>query len=229
MLARFISALPTVVDTMAAICRPNKKRTVARMMMVPRLVEVKYFDTTRGAAGVPNTGVVDPFLLGMQQGTGNSGRVGRLVRVTCLEIIGNASIAVTDNSAQTWDALRIMVVHDKQCNGALFGITDLMVSGDEKNFTNPNNELRFDILKEQIFSVNASSSVNTSGNPALALQTGEAGQWFRYKIPLDLVVEYSASTGAVADLRSSNLAVYATSRNGRGVIEYIARVSYTDA
>lgn len=214
---------------MAAICRPNKKRTVAKMMGVPRSVEIKYVDTARGAAGVPNTGVVDPYLCNLTQGVGSSFRLGRLVNCVSLDIIGNASIAVTDNSGQTWDAIRIMVVLDKQCNGALFGVTDLMVSGDEKNHTNPANEHRFVILKEQIFSVNATVAVNTSGNPALALQSGEAGQWFRYKIPLDCVLEYGANAGAVSDLRSNNIAVYATSRNGRGVIEYIARLLYTDA
>jgi len=226
MLARF---LPLAVDAMAAICRPNKKRTVAKMMGPLRAVEIKYLDTSRAAAQVSGSGVVDPYLCNLTQGVGSSFRIGRLVNAVSLEIIGNASIPVTTDTAQTWDAIRIMVVLDKQCNGALFGVTDLLVAGDEKSHTNPVNEHRFEILKEQIFSINGPVALNDGGGAGNALKLGESGQWFRYKIPLDCVLEYGANAGAVSDLRSNNIAVLAITRNGRGVIEYIARLRYTDA
>lgn len=219
MLARFISALPTVVDTMAAICRPNKKRTVAKLSARPT-AELKYYDVTRAAGTVSGAGTVDPTFANIVAGTGPSNRLGRLITVHEIEVLGNVSVPTTATLGQAWDCFRLMVVQDKQCNGAAYGVTDLLVTGDEKSLLNPLNECRFDILKEALYEVNQGVAIAT---------TGEAGRWFRFKLPVNIVLEYSANAGTVADLRSNNINLFAVTRNGVGVIEYTARLRYTDA
>lgn len=222
MFARFVlGRLPVILDAMAAVCRPSKKRAVSKIS-IPRSVELKFFDTTIPAAVVSGSGISHNTMCGMVQGTGASDRIGRLVTVTEVDVLGNVSVPGTSTQGQMWDAFRILVVVDKQPNLAVYTSTDLLVTADEKSHLNLLNELRFEVLKEHLVVVNQGTGVAATGS-------GEAGHWIRFVIPCNIVVEFTGNTGAVSQIRTNSINCFVITRNGVGVIEYIARLRYTDA
>lgn len=185
--------------------------------------EVKFLDTTLAATAVPAAGGVNTNLVVIPQDTTTSGRNGRKVMLKTIEIRGNIVLTPQGAGALGSDVVRVLVVQDKQANGAVFTTTDVLATADWRAFPNMFNEQRFKILSDTMTTLDAAAGVVAA--------TVETAQAFHTKIKCNIPVEYDsgATTGAIGTQRSNSIAVLMIAHtNNISTLEYIARVKYTD-
>lgn len=112
--------------------------------------ELKFFDATSGLTNVPNTGILSVPLNDPAQGTGGQQRLGQTVAVkSCtyrLDIRQAAAGALPST-------VRAMLIWDKQPNGALPAVADVLQTVDFTSFLNMANRERFVVLRNDYVSL----------------------------------------------------------------------------
>ena len=172
---------------------------------------------------VPNTNTLGGVLLGLQQGTAPTQRIGRKINAKRLQFIG---IAIFDPTAvtagQDSDVMHIYCVLDKQTNGSTFTMADL--------FSNPNPGLqlrnldtsaRFRILHHETVHFEAAASSATIW----------AGQQRQVEFTVDLKsmpIEMSSTNGSNAEFKENNIYIFMGSTSGVSNLVGSARVRYYD-
>lgn len=181
--------------------------------------ELKFHDDVTQIT-VPVTGVLlDSIPTGIANGTGESQRIGRQVTATRLNI--NGVFTLPASAAGTTDVVRMMVVQDKQCNGADFTSTDLLqVSNNFLSYRNLENSKRFKVFLDKRFTMDAKMQIS-------AATSGAVTQYFSESINLrDMVFEYSGTAGLVSELKSNNLGVFFITEKGLIVTDMYSRLRY---
>lgn len=170
---------------------------------VARSSELKFFDTTLGAA-IDSTGEVlttGGQLCLIPQGVTESTRIGRKCVIKNITIRGtfyiNSLAAVSVGTA-----LHMFVVLDKQCNGAAAAVTDVMTgTAFDVALRNLANSERFVVLKHFVLDVGAIAGVSTVWD-----QVCRSIMWNKKcNIPL----EFSSTTGAITEIKSNNIFIMA--------------------
>ena len=207
--------------TMANYANSRKKARYTKPMMPSP--ELKFLDTSSVSALVATAGVIHaPSLNLIAQGTGESERVGR--KVTVRAIHGKIHFkmpasAATSNGA----ALRLMLVKDKQANGAAPAVTDVLQAASWLSFNNLDNGGRFQTLWEHVESLNPESG---SGGTS----RGVNNQFREFHITgVSIPIEYSGGVGVIGEVRSNNLFLLAISDAAQGDVVTQCRLRYTDS
>lgn len=185
--------------------------------------ELKFLDTALASTAVPAVGVVNTNLVVIPQGDTESNRNGRKVQVKSIWVKGTITLPPDQATSAASDRVRIMLVQDKQANGAVFTTTNVLVSGSYLAFRQLENQGRFNILYDQTFSLNAMAGVGTA--------TTEYARGFNIYKKCNIPIEYdtSATTGAITTQRSNSLAILMISQaNNVSLVDYNARVRYSD-
>ena len=147
--------------------------------------------TNRITAG-STTATVASTLMTMAQGTAATERVGRRIIMKSLWVRWVFSMAAT--SAGT-SGVRILIVYDKQTNGAAAATTDVVDTDVIQSFKNLGNERRFVTLMDEHI-----KCLGTQGPQSVF------GQKF---IKLNLPAEFnSGTTGAISDVQTGSLLMY---------------------
>ncbi|AXQ66575.1 MAG: putative viral capsid [Circoviridae sp.] len=181
--------------------------------------ELKFHDTATNGT-VTTTGLLlDNIPTGIANGTGESERIGRQITGTRLNL--NGVFTLPASAANTSDVVRLMVVQDKQCNGALFTSAELLQLGTSfLSYRNLENAKRFEVFCDERIVLD--SKMQTA-----AATAGAVTHYFKKSINLrDMVFEYSGVTGSITDLKSNNLAVYLISEKGFIVCDLYTRLRY---
>lgn len=184
--------------------------------------ELKFLDTARAAAAVATGGTVDTNLVVIPQDDTESGRNGRKVVVKNLWFHGELVVPNTVTNTADTDTIRLLVVQDKQANGAAFTAAQVMAQVDYIGFRNLENQSRFKILWDTSMTINASTQVVNS--------TGDCSkQWSKYiKCNIPMYYDSTATSGAITTQRSNSVAVLAFTRAGLMTLAYRCRIRYTD-
>ena len=211
--------------------KPSPKTKVSKGAYVKVLQpEVKFFDSTFPAAGLPAgpASLIDSTLVAeIQNGTGPQSRIGRKIRVTRIDF----SYTVTRNGVSSGtgtDAFRYDIWLDRQSNGAAPGPLDLYtnIGGGTPGtceMVNLFNEKRFKRLFTKVEQINIIAGIGV-GNAA-----ADVGTKFEGSIYPKCVIEYDDSTGNITDLTSNNLFQSWSSDAGSfSVRTCVTRVHYTD-
>ncbi len=114
--------------------------------------EIKSLDIPRASYALNTTGSVTPLNL-IRAGSSFFNRIGRRIELRSIHMKGTINQIRTTNS---WDYVRVMIVYDRQTNGALPAIADILQSTDQAgtNTTtsfsdiNLNNRDRFQVLRD---------------------------------------------------------------------------------
>lgn len=114
------------------------------------------------------------------------------------------------------------LVKDTQCNGAFPAASDIFVGNPCYDMPNLSNTQRFKVLKS------GQISFNTGAGVLSAFAGMELPLEVYWKAPPGEFVEYSGSTGAIAEIRSNNYFLVYASYNGQSNFEGSTRVRYTD-
>lgn len=192
-------------------------------------IEKKWIDLTVAATVVTNdgTGGISSWTTGgtmnvIATGTGESQRVGRKVTLKNIYLHGELVLPSTSSVTLCTDQFRMIVFIDKQANGVIAGVTDVLQTASINSFRNLANQERFVILKDKYYDINASTTSNAT--------TTTGGHSYHIKMykKLDLPIEYSGTNGTIGEIKSNNLVMLCISRTGSCTFQYTARIRYTD-
>lgn len=198
--------------------RFQHRTTALSRKSYPASAELKYVDTTlsSGTTRCDTTG--DLILLnGTIHGDDVLDRVGRKFTMRSLECHLWAKVTASTGVDQVQ---RVMVVLDKQANGAAPIITDVLVSAAPNAMKNLNNAARFTILHDEFYHLNASAEADSQ----------KAWKFYqRFIIPVQF---NSGNAGTVADINSGSLYFICLGSevrgNTAGDINGRVRVRFTD-
>ncbi len=185
--------------------------------------DVNLADTLVAAAGTIHTGVNL-----IAQGITESTRVGRVAFVKSFFL--REQFTLTEGVLQnaSVDYVRTIVVLDKQCNGALPAVTDVLTVPTIKffGFNNLANKNRFKILHDKMTKV----SIPAAGGNGTAIETcrGHSVRTWYKKFKKPVPIEFSDVTGAITEVRSNNLFILSIGLQGVAKWDAAIRLRFTD-
>lgn len=190
----------------------TRKSILYQMDTGPR-AERKNIDTTSTLAPPLTASFTSPTLLnGAAQGVGTNERVGRkaIMKSIALRYIHTPNAPASQ--------VRILVVYDKQPNGALPASTDVVGIGQFHGHISISNSDRFVVLMDEISESSQSSAINISGK--------------RY-LKCNLETMYGGTTSGIASINSGSIFIMAANNADPTVgavsaLYYSARIRYTD-
>jgi len=187
--------------------------------------ENKFFDTANSflidqTGEVPATGQ----LVLIPQGTTESTRIGRKCVIKSIQIRGVFTF-IPGAAATASQVSTVVLVWDKQCNGAAAAVTDVMTSNALGTaLVNMANSERFVILKRWRITLQPGAGVTTAYN-----NTSRSLDYFK---KCNIPIEYNSTAGAITEIRSNNLFLLAgaDTNGGDDVVQFLGttRVRYSD-
>lgn len=188
--------------------------------------ELKFFDTNKASTPTAAAGTIfDDSLCHVPAGTGESERIGRKITIKSISVHTESVLISTSSSSNCDDAVRMILYHDKQCNGATAAVTDILESAAYRSFNNLANKNRFRILKDMFLDISCQAG---AGN-GTTNQFATVGKTRNFYLKCNIPVEFSSTTGAISEIRSNNIGVLVISSNGLMEFGYTARIRYTDS
>ncbi len=191
-----------------------------------RTKEDKFLDTALNwtfdvTAEVPATG---GQLNLVPEGTNQDERVGRKITIHSIQIRGSVILDPAAGVIGTGIAY-LYLVQDTQCNGAAAAVTDVVTSSNlNLGMINMANSSRFRILKRFVMNF---ASPSSGGSTTTLTEQAKA---FEYYKKCNIPIEFSASTGAITEVRSNNVFLIAGSVKADDLIIFagVARIRFSD-
>jgi hypothetical protein len=208
--------------------------------------ETKFIDNYLAAGTIPNTQGVNSVrpttgdtvtpavaiaaanagLLQIVQGDTEYERNGREITVKAIQ--GRLLVALQTGTSFA-DLYRIMLVHDRQANGAAFTLNNVLdYTGNTPNefsFNNLENSKRFQVLMDVFRPINVGATTAANGVDGVA--TFHVIR-FNKRVNIPIMYDSTANTGALTTIRSSNLALLCISASGACNLSGTVRIRYTD-
>lgn len=192
----------------------KKNPKISLFQDVKRSLEYKAVDTAQvdaALAGSVNSFNAPVVLNAMAQGTTSGTRVGR--RITMKSFQYRVQFSGATGASSNPNPIRVLVVFDKQPNGALAVATDILTSNTFVSPINLNNADRFIVISDQ---------VHESG--AAGPSTGDCYR----KLSLEAV--YGGNAGTIADINTGAVLLLVASTGSASVTYNLyPRIRYTDA
>ncbi len=190
--------------------------------------EMKFHDVTVDDGVVAASMNVQTALLVIPEGNGESDRVGRKVTIKRIGWRYEVLLPTTAVAADTSDVVRVMMILDKQANGALPTNTIVLEDDDYQSFNNLANSKRFRILMDKSYSINCGSGSGRGTTDTLSYGDQViTAQWHK-KCSIPIEYDNSATTGVITSIRSNNIFVIVGSKSGVAGFRSKVRVRYTD-
>lgn len=173
--------------------------------------ELKFHDLDLDDAGIASAGTVTDSINLIAQGVDESERVGRKCTIRSIgwkfEIIKLTTTGLTSTS----DVVRVIMFHDKQCNGATATVTGILESADYQAFNNLSNKSRFVTLMDRTYSISLDTLTALAGPVYAGGQKSVTDSFYK---KCNIPVEFDADLGAITEIRSNNIGVLLISRGG---------------
>lgn len=223
--------------------RARRRRTarVPRSMPAIGMPELKSVDlpsttinytTTTATTGTP--------LCMLQVGTGVSNRIGRKARLHSLHFHGFTSCLIVPGNAVTQEILRVLIVYDKQTNGASATFADVVQSVTQAAATsssaidgmNLNNRDRFEILRDKYFYMpgRAANGAGYNFNDQFVVCSPETSLTTFSKLSeRDQVYKADSSPAVITDIATGNIFVVVQGTVGsQYALTFSSRVRFYD-
>lgn len=147
------------------------------------------------------------------QGSGAQNRVGRECVVTNINFRGfmllNSEVTLVDNNNHSNDIVKLAVILDKQCNGAVALASEVWAgtgSQDINSFRNLSFASRFAVLWEKTYVISA-----PVGGDGTDHYIGGKILPFSFALRVNIPMVYSGTTGAITEIQSNNFFMMAVS------------------
>ncbi len=183
--------------------------------------ELKILDNSAVATAIPDgAGVIVAELTNSAQGSIDSTRNGNQITLKMLEFQAFIVIASAANSSQ----VRVMLVQDKQTNGAGFAVDDVLESVTNLlSLISPkesDNKKRFNLLFDKVFVLNRPGISSVQSNV----------RHIKFRKKLNMKIQYNGTGTTIAALRSNSLALLVISNEptNEPTIDHFLRLSYID-
>ena len=191
--------------------------------------EKRFLDSNYNFGNVVAVGERVTSFLDIAAGTGESDRQGRKICLKGMNLRIRAYVPPAIYGAGSnngHDVLRCVLVLDKQTNGALANVTDVLESGSIFAFNNLVNRGRFRTLMDHFEDLKSPITWNGT-NDYVGGKDVIINKYFKFKKPL--YIEYSSTTGGIAERASNSLFLMMISENGICNAHAYFRVRFTDA
>lgn len=202
---------PGTVRTVGAYRRANPKN---------KGVEKKWLDLATNSTADLTGGIFGSFT-GIAQNTTDNGRIGNKI---CIKNLNGKVIVYQDDMTTTsygQGIMRVIIFIDKQANGAVPLVTDILETANWLSFRNMDQVDRFVILKDKVCPASLITSNTT--------HTSTGAKFFKFqKKFFNLDIHYSSTTGAITEVRSNNLGVLFITNNTNVNLEGSWRAKFTD-
>ncbi len=180
-----------------------------------RTREVKFRDYPIPLITVTGSGVelLETGLTSLQsikEGTGQSDRIGRKIILKSIGIRLDFELNAGITSDSAHDVIRVVLVLDRQANGAAANFSDIFNTTDHNSFRDLDNPTRFTVIWDKVFSLNARTAVGNGTNNIWADLVRNIRYYKRFNIP----VIFSGTTGAITEIKQNNLMLWAVSKHG---------------
>lgn len=222
---------------------PKRKRISAQAQRVQRrrtsdtrreyrrfasTAEMKFHDLDIDDAVVAGNGTIQADLLTIPEGNGEEQRIGRKLTIKRILWRYNVLLPTTATAGNTSDIIRVMLILDKQANGAQPAITDILESDDYQSFNSLANSQRFRILYDKTHAI--SCGAGSGRGTADTLSYGETELQDSFFKSCNIPIEYdnSLATGAITTIRSNNITALLLSRGGLTGFTSKIRFRFTD-
>lgn len=187
-------------------------------------IEKKYKDIAVASYVMDTTGTVT-VLNSIDEGTGVSQRVGRKVCMKSVQLRGKVVPVDGVTSAVMG---RIMLVWDKQPNGVLATIANILSAATSESYINLDNRERFVVLMDKHYGI---GYYNTTATTAVADNTIKVVNKYK-RLPQGTDVIFDGTGGGIADINTGALLLVTIGDQVAGdgaVAALVTRIRYTDA
>ena len=149
-------------------------------------------------------------------------RIGRKCTIRSIGIKFDVSMPASAGAMTTGDIVRIMLLLDRQANGALPANTDVLEAASYLSFNQLANKSRFSTLFDRTYALNA-----VAWEPIAGATAGvNIADSFYKKVEIPL--EFNAGAGVIAEVRTNNLVWIAMSRTELCKIAGKCRIRFSD-
>lgn len=185
---------------------------------------LKYHDFTSTTVNPSTTGTLFTNAIAIPQNTGPADRIGQRVILKKITIRGSLRTNGTATAQNIGTYItKLMVVLDKQCNGAFPSFTDIQTNN-LYGYNNLDNVDRFVILKTLWLQINPTVIYNGA-----AMLDTKKQRAFKFSVPLNYEIIYSSNMGVIAEIKSNNIFVCCISNDsGSTDLDFKARVRFQD-
>jgi len=190
---RWAGEKPSIMDKIARYAGPVGRiaKTVGGIMQMIN-PEKKFVDNNTSTAFIPTTGTAVATYTMMPQGLGDQARTGNTIKG---HSIYGRYVLYLDPSA-TRSTVRLMWVLDKENNGSIPALSDILDNVDVVSGMNLDSSKRYAILRDTVYTMN-------SGNRTLI-----KGKFY---FPTDFHVHYDGPSGAITDAKENQVFLFAIS------------------
>lgn len=190
--------------------------------------ELKFLDTIEPNTAVATAGTVSTSSFNIiPQDDTESGRVGRKVNIKKIMFKLAINLPATTVAASTTDRMRIMVIQDKQTNGANPTVAQILATPSTiDSFQNLANASRFNVLYDKTHVISSPAGGAPTATPSFGAET----VFLKISKKCDIPIEYdaTATTGALTTQRSNNLLLVSWTASNLATLQYTARIRYSD-
>ncbi len=183
--------------------------------------EKKFLETAVNLGVAATGGLIEDSINHVAQGTGESQRVGRQIKIHNVSLRG--AFNYPEHATQSYDMCRFIVYLDTQCNGAAAAVTDILETADEHAFRNLANSKRFRILQDMHFAMNSLTADAASQYGGVFKQ-----HEFFWESKKGVDIEYNSTAGAIGEIRSNNIGILWVNQLGNVAYEATCRIRYSD-
>lgn len=208
----------------------------------PRM-ELKSVDTSNGftnfAYAGGGAGVSVNVLNLLTPGTGDGQRIGRQCNLRSLEVRGHVEWVGVNTAAELQMCLRMLLIFDRQPNGAVPVWADIMNAVDPFALPLTANKERFVILRDrQIIAppigINGAASAFPGGYPGADRMEPQSWNYHEYVKLKGLETTFKGTTGTIADIMTGSILMILASGQQNSAnppwgFNYATRVRYYDA
>lgn len=174
------------------------------------LPEKKYFDSATVSGTVSNTGTILQTSINLvSQGNAPNQMIGRKIvikrisaRIICnLANAANATLSNLNGGEQ----MRLMMILDKQANGAAPAVTDILDGTNWMDFFKLENSKRFQLLKEWEFDFQQDIGHNDTATDVYF--TGKQKMSAKWSKKCNYTIEFASNAGTrvITDVKSNNI------------------------
>ncbi len=191
--------------------------------------ELKLFDTFHGNQADIGGGIIaEPSFNLIPQGVDFDERVGRKITVKEVSVHARFEMGEQASMGDMRDYGRLIIYQDKQCNGAVPLVTDILgPSGtNDLSFNDLSNKNRFRTLMSITCDMNQNSAIwDTVG---VVIRTAAKVKTIEQYKKVNFPIEFSGSTGALATIRSNNIGALFITYKQLVNCQYYVRIRYSD-
>ncbi len=188
-------------------------------------VELKFHDVDLDDGVIAAAGTITPSVSLIAQGVTESERIGRKCTIRSINWRFRIGLPASTAATNTIENVRVILFIDKQANGATATVTDILETANYQSFNNLVNKGRFRTIMDRTYDLKSEAGGGDGTTEDYAEDSISDTLFKKVNIP----IEFSGATGAIAEIRSNNISVLLISSKGLADFDSKIRLRFSDS